>query len=90
MSLLDKVKRMLGITGDYQDETLTEYITEVKEYLKDAGVSETIIESEVAAGVIARGVSDLWNYGTGKLSGYFYQRVSQLAYKSKAGGESIV
>ena len=82
---LDKVKNALGITGTYQDATLTIYIDEVKAYMKDAGVSTDVIESELSAGVIARGVTDLWNYngGAGKLSDYFYQRVSQLAYTSK-------
>ena len=82
---LDKVKNALGITGTYQDATLTIYIDEVKAYMKDAGVSTEVINSELSAGVIARGVTDLWNYngGAGKLSDYFYQRVSQLAYASK-------
>lgn len=78
---LTRVKKSLGITGNYQDDTLTEYISEVKEYMIDAGVSEDVVNSDKAAGVISRGVADLWNYGTGKLSDYFYQRVSQLTYK---------
>ena len=79
---LSKVKSALGITGEYQDETLTVYIDEVKAYMMSAGVPESVINSSVSAGVIARGVTDLWNYngGAGKLSDYFYQRVSQLAY----------
>ena len=82
---LDKVKNALGITGTYQDATLTIYINEVIAYMRDAGVSTEVINSELSAGVIARGVTDLWNYngGAGKLSDYFYQRVSQLAYASK-------
>ena len=82
---LNKVKSALGITGDYQDETLTVYIDEVKAYMVSAGVPEEVIESNASAGVIARGVTDLWNYngGAGKLSDYFYQRVSQLALSSK-------
>lgn len=86
---LDKVKSALGITGTYQDATLTIYIDEVKAYMKDAGVSTEVINSELSAGVIARGVTDLWNYngGAGKLSDYFYQRVSQLAYTSKEVAE---
>jgi hypothetical protein len=82
---LNKVKSALGITGEYQDETLTVYIDEVKAYMVSAGVPKEVIESDVSAGVIARGVTDLWNYngGAGKLSEYFYQRVSQLAYTSK-------
>ena len=80
--VLESVKSALGITGTYQDATLTIYIDEVKAYMKDAGVPDEVINSSVSAGVIARGVTDLWNYngGAGKLSDYFYQRVSQLAY----------
>mgnify|MGYP003300641783 CR=1 FL=1 len=86
---LNKVKSALGITGEYQDSTLTVYIDEVKAYMVSAGVPEDVVNSEVAAGVIARGVTDLWNYngGAGKLSEYFYQRVSQLAYTTKEVGE---
>ena len=81
-TLLESVKSALGITGTYQDVTLKIYIDEVIAYMKDAGVSTDVISSNVSAGVIARGVTDLWNYngGAGKLSDYFYQRVSQLAY----------
>lgn len=79
--ILTKVKSALGITGNYQDATLNIYIDEVKAYMQDAGVPESIINSDISAGVISRGVTDLWSYGTndGKLSNYFYQRVSQLA-----------
>lgn len=82
---LELVKNALGITGTYQDATLKIYIDEVIAYMKDAGVSTEVIDSNVSAGVIARGVMDLWNYNVsaGKLSEYFYQRVSQLAYTSK-------
>jgi hypothetical protein len=76
---LESVKKALGITGTYQDETLKFYIDEVKAYLVSAGVSIDVINSNESAGVIARGVTDLW-LGAGKLSDYFYQRVSQLSY----------
>ena len=77
--MLDGVKNALGIVGDYQDDTLTEYINEVVAFLKDAGVKE----QNITIGVVARGVSDLWNYGAGegKLSSYFMQRATQLSYK---------
>lgn len=83
--VLEKVKRALGITGTYQDDTLNVYIDEVKAYMLDAGVPESVVNSDTSAGVIARGVTDLWNYngGAGKLSDYFYQRVSQLALSTK-------
>lgn len=82
--LLTKIKSGLGITGTYQDETLQIYIAEVKQFLIDAGVALTIVESELSVGVIIRGVADLWNYGSGKseLSPYFIQRVKQLTYKA--------
>ena len=76
---LASVKKALGITGEYQDDTLNIYIDEVKAYMMSAGVSTEVINASVSAGVIARGVTDLW-LGGGKLSDYFYQRVSQLAY----------
>ena len=83
--LLTKVKAGLGITGNYQDATLTVYVDEAKAYLKDAGVSESVINSEAAVGCIMRGVADLWNYGggEGKLSQYFMQRAIQLSLSKK-------
>lgn len=79
--LLIKIKNGLGITGDYQDDTLNIYIEDVKSFMKDAGVSETVLDSSAAIGCIVRGVADLWNYGSGtvKFSDYFIQRVVQLA-----------
>lgn len=79
MAMFDDVKAALGVTGDYQDSTLQVYYNEVVAFLNDAGVAA----DKITPGIIARGVSDLWNYGgaEGKLSEYFIQRASQLAYK---------
>lgn len=79
MVTLDDVKAALGITGDYQDSTIQVYYNEVISFLNDAGVSA----DKITPGIVSRGVSDLWNYGgaEGKLSEYFIQRASQLAYK---------
>ena len=76
---LSDVKKALGITGTYQDDTLNQYIDEVKAFLVDAGVPE----ARQTSGVIARGVADLWNYGAGdgKLSSYFMMRATQLSIK---------
>lgn len=78
-TMLTSVKNALGIQGDYQDDTISEYINEVMSFLTDAGVSQ----SNITSGLVARGVSDLWNYGSnnGKLSEYFMQRATQLSYK---------
>jgi len=76
--MLETVKNLLGISGTYQDATLTAYINEVVAFLTDAGVAST----KITPGIVARGVADLWNYGSGdgKLSEYFMQRAAQLSY----------
>lgn len=81
-TILTGVKNALGITGTYMDDTINVYINEVTDYMSGAGVTDSIILASV--GVIARGVNDLWNNsaGNGKLSPYFYDRVTQLAMRS--------
>ena len=61
---LEQVKAALGIVGNYQDATLQVYFDEAVAFLKDAGVSD----ANITAGVVARGVSDLWNYGAETVS----------------------
>lgn len=80
--VLASVKNGLGITGDYMDETLRVYIHDVQGFMLEAGVSEAVVESPASVGCILRGVSDLWNYGSGTVgfSDYFKQRVIQLCY----------
>lgn len=79
MTTLQRVKTLLGITDNFLDEILDEYIEETRAFLIDAGVSE----ENITPGIIARGVSDLWNFGAGdgSLSPYFMQRAAQLALK---------
>lgn len=88
-NLLDKVKTGLGITGNYQDNTLQLYIDEVKAFMLSAGVSAQVIESEKSVGCIVRGVADLWQYGAGNtnLSQYFRMRVIQL--KAEQGEPNV-
>lgn len=90
--LLKKIKAGLGITGDYQDETLKVYIDEVKGFMRSAGVTQSVIDSSEAVGLIMRGVADLWTYQSGgaKLSDHFIQRMIQLAIKDDAGGDGNV
>lgn len=89
--LLKKIKAGLGITGDYQDETITFYLTEVKHFMVSAGVKPSVVEDSASVGCIMRGVADLWNYGAGsvKFSEYFIQRVIQLS-KQTEGSDSNV
>lgn len=86
--MLENVKSALGITGTFMDATISLWIDEVTDYMLGAGVGTAQISA--SAGVVARGVNDLWNNGAGngKLSPYFYDRVTQLAYRAKAGGST--
>lgn len=88
-TILNDVKTSLGITGNYQDNTIQDYIDEVKAFMLDAGVDESVVNSIWAKGVITRGVADLWNYGSGgtNLSPYFIQRVAQLVLKGAVNNE---
>lgn len=81
--MLEHVKKCLGITGEYHNETLRAYIQDVQMYLQDVGIPDTVTESNACGGVVARGVSDLWNYGAGgaALSPFFHERAAQLALK---------
>lgn len=82
--LLADVKQALGETSDFADGMISIYIEEVLDYMKNAGVSAKNAKS--AVGVIARGVSDLWDNDGGnvKFSAYFHERVTQLALKSRS------
>ena len=81
LDILNGVKNALGIQGTYQDDALQEYISEVGDFLIDAGVTQ----GNITVGILARGVTDLWSYGSGDgtLSSYFLQRATQLALKSR-------
>lgn len=84
--MLEEVKKRLGITGDYQDDTIQGYIDDVKQFLLDGGVNKDVVDASSTVGVIARGVSDLWNYGSGgtSFSPYFLQRAIQLSGKDSS------
>ena len=84
--MLADVKVLLGIPGSYHDALLTGYVSEVRSFLAYAGVAD----SDMTAGVISRGVIDLWNFGAGGgvLSEYFIQRAAQLALSG--GGSNAV
>lgn len=84
--MLEEVKKRLGITGPYQDDTIQGYIDDVKQFLLDGGINKDVVEASSTVGVIARGVADLWNYGSGgtSFSPYFLQRVIQLSSKDSS------
>lgn len=78
--MLETIKKALGITGNYLDDTIQIYIDEVNSYLVSAGMPMELVNTDETFGIVARGVADLWNYGAGegKLSNYFMQRAIQL------------
>lgn len=87
--LLKKIKVGLfgNAAGEWRDEMLMVYINEVRDFMKKAGVAESVINSDASVGCILLGVNDLWNYSSGgvTLSDYFKRRVIQLAC---VGGDS--
>lgn len=86
--LLARVKTAIGITGDYQDDAIEQYIDEVLGFLASAGVRATVLKSDKVVGIVSRGVTDLWNYGAGggTLSPYFVQRAIQLRFEPEVSG----
>lgn len=76
----EQVKKLLGITGKFQDETINGWIDEIKQLMIDGGISPSIVNDVKSAGVIAKGIDDVYFQKT-NLSNYFWQRATQLAYK---------
>ena len=87
--MLEKVKKALGIEGNYQDKTINVYMDEVLMYAESAGVPDNILNSEKMLGLLTCGVSDLWNLNSGNksFSPYFMQRLIQL--KNSSGDENV-
>ena len=72
--------------NDYHDQTIQSYIDEVKQYLLDGGCKPKVVNSPSSAGLIARGVLDLWTpTGAADFSPYFKSRAIQLALKDDEG-----
>ena len=84
-AILTAVKAALGVTGTFTDTTISLYIDDVVDFMRGAGVSAALITA--SPGVIARGVSDLWDNDGGnvKFSPAFHERVAQLVLRSGGG-----
>lgn len=79
---ITKIKQGLGIAEGIPDATIELWLNEVKDFMKNAGVPDSVINKNTTVGLLARGVSDIWNYGDGEKTGFstvFMQRVSQLS-----------
>lgn len=81
----DNILKNIGAPA-YQKETIIEYIEEIIDYMVSSGVPREVAVSKKCKGTVARGVNDLWNYGSGEvnLSPYFKERVIQLSYPGES------
>jgi hypothetical protein len=86
IELLIECKKGLNIptAATNFDGTLTQKILAVKSYMQGAGVSNVMLEDDLAVGVIVMGVTDLWNLEGGeiKFSPVFNTLLTQLAVRS--------
>lgn len=87
MDLLSEIKKRLSITGNYQDDLLLGLAHDTKNYLISAGVKESVVNSEISIGCIARGVFDLWTKDS--FSELFNQRLIQLKFEPETDLEII-
>lgn len=78
--MLDEVKKCLGITGEFQDSVIQSWIDEIQNLMIDGGISSSIAKRKTSAGVIAKGIDDIY-FQKGELSTYFWQRAVQLSCK---------
>lgn len=79
---ITKIKQGLGIAEGIPDATVEIWLTEVKDFMKNSGVPDHVINASTTIGLLARGVSDIWNYGDSEKTGFsvvFMQRVAQLS-----------
>lgn len=80
-----KIKQGLGIGEGIPDATIEIWLSDIKDFMLNAGVPNSVINSDTTIGTLARGVSDIWNYGDGNTSysEVFKMRVAQLALGAK-------
>lgn len=66
------------------DGVITQKLLAVKSYMKGAGISDALMNDDLAVGVIVMGVADIWNVDGGetKFSPVFHTMLTQLAAKS--------
>ena len=86
--VLSAVKIARGMTGTFeaQDAQLNIEIDMVIGLMVGGGIPKEVANSEASAGVIARGIEDI-KYNGGKLSEFFWQRATQLAYETPSAEE---
>ena len=84
VDLLEECKKGLGYSSEPNeavDGNIRQKINTVKMFMKNAGVPNDQINSDLGLGIIVLGVTDLWDLKSGdvKFSPAFFTLVSQLA-----------
>ena len=91
LALVSACKKALHIPTPVTafDDRIQQKADIVTGYMQHAGVSDTVIDSDMAIGVIALGVTDLWSLegGVGKFSPVFHTLLAQLACVSQPAPE---
>ena len=91
--LLIECKKGLGMQTDSTefDGVIAQKVLAIKAFIKDAGVSDTVMNSDLCVGTIVMGVTDLWSTegGNTKFSPLFYTFLGQLSAASLVSGEVI-
>ena len=78
--LLERVKEAINAKGNnYNDDTITVWIENVKQDLLYAGVAENVLGSTCAVGCIAQGVNDIWVEHLKEYSALFDRMAYRLA-----------
>ena len=79
MAQIDDVISACGYT-EYHKSQIQPYYNDALNFLRDAGVPESVVVSSKATGCIARYVQDTFNLNSNavNLSPFFYQRLKQL------------
>lgn len=73
--LLERVKQVNNITGEYMDNRVSGYIQDVQRFMALVDVPAAVLESDAVVGLIAMGVESLME--TGALSDYVKARIIQ-------------
>ena len=77
--ILAKVKAGLSVGGTYNDTQLQIKTIAVKEDMLGAGISQTILETDLGIACLTIGVSDIWNLTSGDVK--FSTAYDRLVFK---------
>lgn len=65
--ILEKVKQGLSVDGADNDDTLKIKTMAVKQYMLNAGITQSAIETELGIATLTIGVNDIWLLTPGEI-----------------------